>query len=127
MPTYTFRCATCGRTQDAIMSIRSYSEAPPTFVCCLAQMERFISVVPGLAVHNALASERHYDGLTATDGTPIDTRAKHRAYMRERGLTTIDDFTETWKREAQAREARIAGEDKTRASDIAQAIEQLGG
>jgi len=40
-----------------------------------------------------IMSDRHYDGLRATDGTPIDTRVRHRRYMSERGLTTIDDFS----------------------------------
>lgn len=50
-----------------------------------------------------VVNDRHYDGLRATDGTPIDTRAKHREYMRRNGLTTIDDFTKTWERAAQER------------------------
>lgn len=45
-----------------------------------------------------------YGGLgRATDGTPIDTRAKHRAYMKANGLTVADDFKGEW---AQAGEAR---------------------
>lgn len=127
MPTYDFRCSQCGRTHDAVLSIGEYDRNPPTFACCGTRMERFITVAPALAINNALASERHYDGLQATDGTPIDTRAKHQRYMRERGLTTVDDFTQTWAREAKAREARMAGEDPSRKADIAQAIAQLGG
>jgi len=90
-------------------------------------MQRHITVAPGLAVHNALASERHYDGLRATDGTDISTRAKHRAYMREHNLTTVDDFAQTWKRDAEKRAAALAGEDTTRGRDVAQAMEKLGG
>lgn len=127
MPTYAFRCDECGRVAEPVMSISEYVRNPPALACCGALMQRYINVVPGLACHNALASERHYDGLTATDGTPIDTRAKHREYMRSRNLTTIDDYAETWKRQAQEREARMAGEDKTRAADVAQAILSLGG
>jgi hypothetical protein len=127
MPTYTFRCDKCGAITSAVMSIRAYCAAPPVFVHCGVPSERFFEVVPGLAINNALASERHYDGLRATDGADISTRAKHRAYMRERNLTTVDDFTQTWKREAEARAARIAGHDPSRAADVAQAIAKLGG
>jgi hypothetical protein len=78
-----------------------------------------------MALANALASERHYDGLRAQDGTPIDTRAKHRAYMRANNLTTADDFAETWKRDARERAERLAGEDPQRRADVARAISEL--
>lgn len=127
MPTYTFRCAKCGDTLSTIMSMREYCAAPPAFVHCSEIMDRFFETVPGLAIHNALASERHYDGLRATDGTDISTRAKHREYMRANNLTTADDFSQTWKRQAQERAAVMSGQDATRHNDIAHAIEKLGG
>ncbi|HET9554337.1 MAG TPA: hypothetical protein VFP50_15350 [Anaeromyxobacteraceae bacterium] len=50
-----------------------------------------------------LMLDSHYDGLRATDGTPIDSRAKHREYMRRNNLTTVDDFKETWAKAAERR------------------------
>jgi len=44
---------------------------------------------PGLQI----MTDSHYDGLRATNGTDISTRAKHRQYMKDNGLTTIDDFS----------------------------------
>lgn len=60
---------------------------------------------------DALVSDRHYDGMRASDGTPIDTRAKHREYMRRNNLTTADDFKNEWatapgKREREANKGR---------------------
>jgi hypothetical protein len=127
MPTYAFRCPECGRVDELVMSISDYIHRQPTLFCHGDVMQRFINVVPALAIDNALASERHYEGLRATDGTPIDTRAKHRAYMKAHNLTTIDDFQQTWKREADARAARLAGDDPMRARDIVEAIQKLGG
>jgi hypothetical protein len=124
MPTYSFRCAKCGDVQDTVMSIGAYVATPPTFFHCCEPMERFFEVNGGAAVANALAGDRHYDGLQATDGTDISTRAKHRAYMKERGLTTVDDFAGTWKKQAAEREARMTGTDSTRKADIAAAIQQ---
>jgi hypothetical protein len=124
MPTYSFRCAACEEVTDAVMSIATYIANPPTFVHCGQRMERFFQVAGGSAIGNALAGDRHYDGLTATDGTDISTRAKHRAYMKAKGLTTVDDFSGTWKKQAQEREARMAGADSTRKADIAAAIQQ---
>lgn len=127
MPTYAFKCLTCGAQLDTVMSIREYMAAPPAFFCCSTQMGRFFEVVPAMAITNALASERHYENLRAQDGTPIDTRAKHREYMRANSLTTVDDFSKTWKRDAEARADRLAGADPQRARDIAQAIAKHGG
>lgn len=65
----------------------------------------------GLA--NALAGDRHYDGMRAPDGTDISTRTKHRQYMKDRGLTTADDFKGEWARAAKEREKiRTGAEDK---------------
>lgn len=127
MPTYAFRCERCGRVDHAHLSIREYMAAPPTFFCCSARMERFFEVVPGIALGNAMASERHYDGMRATDGTPIDTRAKHREYMRTHNVTTADDFADTWKRAARERTERLAGTDPTRAQDVADALRKHSG
>lgn len=54
--------------------------------------------------------DTHYDGIRATDGTDISTRAKHRAYMRANNLAMADDFKETWKAATKEREnTRIPG------------------
>lgn len=127
MPTYAFRCEGCGRIAEAVRSISDYVRNPPVFACCAATMQRYIDVPPAMALHNAIVSERHYDGLRAQDGTPIDTRAKHRQYMKERNLTTIDDFSSTWKKAAEERAQRMAGADTTRALDVADAVTRLGG
>jgi putative FmdB family regulatory protein len=127
MPTYAFRCEVCGAVDEVLLPISEYVRNPPAFFHCSARMERFINCVPGLAVHNALAGDRIYDGLRASDGSDISTRSKHRRYMKENNLTTIDDFSGTWKREAQERANRLQGVDKGRAQDIANAIEKLSG
>jgi len=61
----------------------------------------------GLA--NALAGDRHYDGLRAPDGTDISSRTKHREYMKANNLTVMDDFKGTWAKAQKEREAYRAG------------------
>lgn len=61
------------------------------------------------ALAHALAGDRHYDGLKATDGTDISTRTKHREYMKANGLTMDSDFKETWAKAAKEREAMRNG------------------
>lgn len=72
-----------------------------------------------------LWNDRHYDGLRATDGTPIDSRAKHRAYMKLHGVTTADDFKETWSRAQQQRERYYTRGGTVTKDDIGRAIHQL--
>lgn len=113
MPTYAYRCPVCDHVEDVIQSISSYCAAPRVPVCTEhpeAIMQRSFSVnheMSGLA--NALAGDRHYDGLRASDGTDISSRSKHREYMRRHGLTTASDFTETWKSQESARQAVRSG------------------
>lgn len=101
MPTYDYRCEACGRLDSVVQSMREYSASPvrPT---CHGEMARYLSVVPGMSgLANALAGDRHYDGVRATDGTDISSRTKHREYMARTGLTMASDF-KTQFSEAQA-------------------------
>lgn len=79
------------------------------------------------ATDGILWGDRGYDGLVAPDGTDISSRSKHQAYMKAHGLTTIDDFKETWARAEKARDAYrtqgIGG--ATTKDDVARAIHQL--
>ena len=60
-----------------------------------------------------LWGDRGYEGLRTTDGVAIDTRTKHREYMRANGLTTMDDFKGTWE---QAEDDVLRTEPKERAA-----------
>jgi hypothetical protein len=73
-----------------------------------------------------IITDTHYDGLRATDGTDISTRAKHRDYMRRNDLTTADDFSETWKKAAEQRAKVFTGEHdkKDRRTAIERAMER---
>ena len=66
----------------------------------------------------------------AHDGTIIDSKAKHRAYMKRHGLTTMDDFTNTWAKQAEERASYYQGTNKQwreeTKRDIARAMDQLG-
>lgn len=73
----------------------------------------------------ALWGDRNYDGARAPDGTDISTRTKHREYMRATGLTTTDDFKDTWARAKQERERLYTQGGTFRRQDIERAISQL--
>lgn len=131
MPTYDYRCCHCGSETSVFQTIGQYSANPlvPTCPVCPGlpgvPMERKLSVVPGMSgLANALAGDRHYDGLVATDGTDISTRTKHRQYMKQHGLTMVDDFKNTWAQAQKEREALRTGtfQDKHLRETISQEV-----
>lgn len=74
--------------------------------------------------NGTLWNDRHYDGIKATDGTDISTRAKHRDYMKRNNLTTVDDFKDTWARAQKERESFYTRGGSFRRADIERAIYQ---
>ena len=73
----------------------------------------------------ALWGDSSYDGMRAPDGTDISSRTKHREYMRATGLTTTDDFSQTWAKAKQERERLYTQGGTFRRQDIERAIHQL--
>ena len=149
MPTYDYRCKYCGHEESVFQTIGEYCRNPIRPVCsdcavyaletaekkripgyhllmAYGQMERKLSVVPGMSgLANALAGDRHYDGMAATDGTPIDSRTKHREYMKSKGLAMTGDFTDTWASAAKEREyIRTAQSLPERKRDVREVVER---
>ena len=112
MAIYSWLCK-CGAIEETTQSISQYSDPAtkrvPTH--CEVPMERMLTVNgSNSAIAHALASERHYDGLVAPDGvTLINTRYKHREYMKRNGLTIAEDYKNEWAKKAEQRDARMAG------------------
>lgn len=55
------------------------------------------------AVNHVVIDRHYWNTASHLDGRDISTRKRHREYMKEKGLTTMDDFTNTW---AQAEKER---------------------
>jgi hypothetical protein len=76
-------------------------------------------------------SDRAYSGtpFAAPDGTIIDSRKKHREYMKRTGLTTVDDFKGTWDAAAAKRAEYFTGQhDKqARREAVERAMERSNG
>ena len=53
---------------------------------------------------SALWGDRNYEGMVAPDGTDISSRTKHREYMKATGLTTTDDYKDSWAKAQEQRE-----------------------
>lgn len=72
-----------------------------------------------------LWNDRDYDGLRATDGSDISSRTKHREYMKRTGLTTVDDFSQSWAKAREARERYYQRGGSFDRSSIERAIHQV--
>ena len=79
----------------------------------------------GPADKKVFVSDTHYDGLVATDGTDIGTRKKHREYMKQNNLTTVDDFTNSWPEARESRENYMQNGGTFRKEDISRAIHKI--
>jgi putative FmdB family regulatory protein len=126
MPTYDYQCR-CGHRTSVFQSISEYVRAPSVPACALDGhvMERRLSVVPAMSgLANALAGDRHYDGLRAPDGTDISSRSKHREYMKRTGYADTSDFKGVWEQAGKERQAlRTATfQDKEMRQEITQQV-----
>lgn len=64
----------------------------------------------------AIFGDAHYAGIRSPiDGTIIDSRTKHRQYMKDNGLAMYDDFKDTWAAEQKRRDAVRSGHFDTKA------------
>jgi len=76
-------------------------------------------------------SDRLYSAnpFVAPDGTVIDSKKKHREYMKRAGVTTMDDFTSYWAEKRKERDEFYTGTSeklkRERREDIQRTIEQL--
>ena len=74
---------------------------------------------------SVLWGDRSYDGMVAPDGTDISSRTKHREYMKAKGLTTMDDFKDSWAQAKESRERYYQQGGSFKRADIERAIHQL--
>ena len=74
---------------------------------------------------SVLWNDRSYEGLRADDGTDISSRTKHREYMKAAGVTTMDDFKDTWAKAKAERERYYTEGGSFKRADIERAIYQL--
>jgi hypothetical protein len=71
---------------------------------CVPLFEEYQPDEPAQALSAPIMSGRFYENAKTVEGHDIGSRRKHREYMKERGLTTADDFTETWAKAERERE-----------------------
>lgn len=71
---------------------------------------------------SSLWNDRQYQDV----GDPrFSSRTQHREYMKRNGLSTVDDYKDTWKNDEKKRVAVKHGFDPSRKQDIADSIDRL--
>lgn len=75
-----------------------------------------------LTARGEIVTYSHLEGLRATDGTPIDTRARRDEYMRLNGLAHADDYREAMPKAREARERFFRGEDPAIRREVAETV-----
>lgn len=79
-------------------------------------------VTPRAPTDSALWNDRLYQD----DGDRrYNSRKQHREYMARNGLTTIDDWTNTWAKDEKERKAALAGRDPSRKQDVIEAFQRV--
>jgi hypothetical protein len=75
------------------------------------------------------SEEEVYGHCTATDGTDLSTRTRHREYMRQNGLTVASDYTGTWEKKGKELKAALtpgSGHDsRQRMEDLGRARQEV--
>lgn len=78
-----------------------------------------VCVVDSAKQAGILWNDREYQDM----GDPrFKSRSQHREYMRANGLTTVDDFKDTWRQAEKRRVESRAGIDPTRRGAIEEAF-----
>jgi predicted metal-dependent HD superfamily phosphohydrolase len=64
----------------------------------------------GTEVKTQISTDRHYENLNLVDGTVVNSRRQHKAYMERKGLTLASDFKDVWAKQKKDREAAKTGD-----------------
>ena len=83
---------------------------------------------PERALDAPIMVDRWYEGARMLDGTDVGSRQKHRQYLKDRGLTTMDDFTNEWakaEKERQNIRAGIMPDSKERRNEIGRILYEV--
>lgn len=77
-------------------------------------------VAPQVEGRVPVFTDRYMEGVQATDGTDIGSRAKRRRYMQENGLADYDDFSPAYRENEKRRFERE--QDRERSAALKRAI-----
>lgn len=78
-------------------------------------------------VRQPVYTDRYMEGVQATDGTDISSRAKRKEWMKRNDFVDVSDCAGLWAKAAKEREALAQGKHDTaaRREDIGRAIHRL--
>lgn len=77
------------------------------------------------ALDAPFAVGRFYENQCTVEGHDIGSRRKHREYMKQNNLTTMDDYKETWKRAEHIRKHGDPADRKARREAVGRAAYEV--
>lgn len=118
MAIYPYKCLECGRTEEVIQSIASYSEAPKRPTCCFgAGMLRVIT-----APMTSVDLQSPY--VSPIDGSVITSRAQQKEHMLKHGVVHFNEIAPDFERNRKARQAAMTADLKQDLVESMHRVEQ---
>lgn len=116
MAIYPYRCLECGRTEEVVQSIASYSKSPQRPQCCFhGDMIRVITAP-------MTAPDLQSSYVSPIDGSLISSRAQQREHMMRHGVVHYNEIAPDIDRNRKARQAAAVADIK---DDLAEAFHRV--
>lgn len=101
MAIYPYKCLECGKTEEVVQSIASYSEAPKRPTCCFgADMVRVITAP-------MVSADLQTPYVSPLDGSVISSRAQQKEHMEKHGVVHYDEIAPDFERNRKAKQAAM--------------------
>ena len=118
MAIYPYKCNECGREQEVVQSIASYTKAPSRPLCCDVQMSRVFTVP--MVAPDTLWNKQF---VSHVDGSVIASKSQLREHNARNGVVNYDDSMKSEIQQKRVEHARQAVAD--RKADIFEAVQRV--
>jgi NAD-dependent SIR2 family protein deacetylase len=116
MAIYPYRCLECGKSEEVVQSISSYSASPQVPVCCFnAGMARVITAP-------MVSADLQSPYVSPLDGTLICSRQQQREHMVKHGVVHFNEIAPDFERNRIHRAKQAVADIK---SDLIDAVHKV--
>lgn len=117
MAIYPYKCNECGRDQEVVQSIASYTKAPSRPLCCGTQMSRVFTVP--MVAPDTLWNQQFKSHV---DGSIISSKSELKEHNARNGVVNYEEVRTAI---PQRRKEIAAEAEKQRKADIAEAVQMV--
>lgn len=101
MAIYPYRCLECGKVEEVVQSIASYSESPRIPECCFKKEMVRVLTMP------MVAADFQSSFVSPIDGTVISSRQQQREHMTKHGVVHYDEIAPDIARNKKALQEKV--------------------